>query len=273
MTVHLRRQWKRGLAELRYDDCPKRIRARLGGIDIVDTTGGLLVWEPGWIVPQYAVRADDLRGELVPDHHREQPTLAPGDPPYDPVSGRRIHTAAGRPLSLRHRGGTALGAAFRLADDMLRDYVVLEFLAFDGWLEEDEEVIGHPHDPYVRIDVRRSARRVRVEHRGQVLAETIRSLALFETHLPTRYYLSRADVVVPLRPSSTTSVCAYKGQASYWSADLGDRSVEDAAWSYEQPLAEVSAIAGLVCFAADRTDLSLDGAPEDRPRSPWSDSD
>jgi len=269
VSTHLRRQWKRGLAELRYDESPKRIRARLGGIDVVDTTEALLVWEPGWIVPQYAVRADVVHGELVPDD-RERPTLAPGDPPYDSQSGRRIHTAPGRALSLRYPGGTALGAAFRLDEAELYGYVVLEFLAFDGWLEEDEQITGHPHDPYVRIDVRRSARTVRVEREGQVLAETVRSLALFETHLPTRYYLPRDDVVVPLRPTTTTSVCAYKGLASYWSADVGGREVEDVAWSYERPLAEVPAITGLVCFAAEGTDLILDGVRQDRPRAVWS---
>jgi hypothetical protein len=64
-----------------------------------------------------------------------------------------VHTAAGEPVSIDGRAG----AGFRLADQDLAGYVVLDFAAFDDWYEEDERIAGHPRDPYHRVDVRQSA--------------------------------------------------------------------------------------------------------------------
>jgi uncharacterized protein (DUF427 family) len=44
---------------------------------------------------------------------------------------------------------------------------------------------------------------------------------------------------------------------------------KDVAWSYVTPLESVAGIAGLICFYAERTDLTIDGAPQERPVSPW----
>ena len=64
----------------------------------------------------------------------------------------------------------------------------------DHWYEEDEEVFGHPRDPYHRVDMRRSTRHVRVRAAGEVVADTKRAVFLFETGHPTRYYMPREDV-------------------------------------------------------------------------------
>ena len=74
-----------------------------------------------------------------------------------------VHTAEGEPL--RSPAADRTGAGFRLDDPDLADYVILDFDGFD-WLEEDEPIVGHPRDPFHRIDVRRSSRRVRIEHEG-----------------------------------------------------------------------------------------------------------
>jgi uncharacterized protein (DUF427 family) len=139
--------------------------------------------------------------------------------------------------------------------------VVLDFAAFDAWYEEDERVFGHPRDPFHRVDVRRSSRPVQIELDGQVLAQTTRSRMLFETRLPTRFYLPKEDVAVALRPSARTSYCPYKGQASYWSTD----AAEDIAWSYEDPLPELGVVKGLVAFWDERVGVRLDGELRSRP--------
>jgi len=54
--------------------------------------------------------------------------------------------------------------------------------------------VGHPRDPFHRIDVLASSRHVRLELDGQVLAESSRPMLLFETMLPVRYYLPREDI-------------------------------------------------------------------------------
>ena len=93
----------------------------------------------------------------------------------------------------------------------------------DAWFEEDEEVFTHPRDPYTRVDILPSSRHVRVEVDGVTVAESTKPTLLFETGLPTRYYLPKTDVRMDLlAPSTTSSHCPYKGQADYWSFSLGE---------------------------------------------------
>src|SRR5206468_149185 len=96
------------------------------------------------------------------------------------------------------------------------EHVVVPWDAADKWLEEDEEMVGHARDPFKRLDVRASSRHVRVERDGGLLAETTRPLLLFETGLPTRYYMPLEDLRAPVEPSKRHSECAYKGVASYF---------------------------------------------------------
>jgi uncharacterized protein (DUF427 family) len=147
--------------------------------------------------------------------------------------------------------------------------VVLDFDAFD-WYEEDEPVEGHPRDPYHRVDVRRSARRVRIELDGEVLAETTRARLAFETSLPARFYIPREDVRVQLHTGSASTYCPYKGRAATLSVDAGGRRHEYLAWSYEEPLPDAVALADLVAFWDERVDMFVDGERRDRPGGAFS---
>lgn len=267
-----------GLDELRYEPIGKRIRAVLGGGTAVDSTQAVLVWEPRRIVPSYAVPAGDIRGELAPaaaaaggtgEHGARLPGLSsrPVLTPDDPFAA---HTAEGQAVDVRALGQDRLGAGFRLADPALAGYVVLDFGAFDGWLEEDEPNVAHPRDPFHRIDVLASSRHVRLELDGQVLAESARPMLLFETMLPVRYYLPREDIRAGLSPSSRRTYCAYKGQASYWSVTAGGRAVPDIAWAYQEPLHDAAQVRGLVAFFDERVDVVVDGERRERPITPWS---
>jgi len=141
--------------------------------------------------------------------------------------------------------------------------------SWDGrvtWFEEASEVHVHARDPRHRVDAVPSERHVRVELDGEVLAESRRPHALFETSLPTRWYLPPEDVRADLlEPSPTVTRCPYKGTARYWSAGS-----DDVAWSYSNPIPECPRIAGLVAFFNERTDLILDGERQERPQTPWS---
>ncbi len=133
-------------------------------------------------------------------------------------------------------------------DDDLADDVALDFAAFD-WHEEDERIFGHPRDPYHRIDVRESSRQVRVLVGGEVVAESRRLLVLFETGLPTRYYLRPEEVRLDLLdPHGKKTRCAYKGVASHWSVRAGGRLAEAVAWSYTAPDDDATRIKGLIAF-------------------------
>jgi uncharacterized protein (DUF427 family) len=154
--------------------------------------------------------------------------------------------------------------------DALRNTARIDWVALDSWFEEDEQVFVHPRSPYVRVDALRSSRTVRVELDGVLLAETSSPVLLFETGLPTRYYIPRTD----LRPenlmaSETVSECPYKGTTSgYYSAIVDGVVTPDVAWTYDFPTRQVLPIAGLVAFYQERVNVSVDGeaAPMPLPR-------
>ena len=96
---------------------------------------------------------------------------------------------------------------------------------------------------------------------GQILAESDRAVRLDETGLPARYYVPREDVRTDLlRPTSHHTTCPFKGEASYWSVQLGDDVHENLVWSYETPIPDAAAIAGLMCFYSERVDLTVGDA-------------
>ena len=95
---------------------------------------------------------------------------------------------------------------------------------------------------------------------GEKLAESDRPVLLDETGLPTRYYLPREDVRTDLlQPTDSATTCPFKGQASYWSAQVGGETHEDLVWSYESPIPQAEGITGLMSFYPDRVELTVNG--------------
>lgn len=267
----------RELSALRYEPIEKRIRGVLGGATVIDSVRAMLVWEPKRVVPTYGFPIEDIDGEIVPappageldTTSLEVPELAAprlsGRTVLDPSVPFAVRTTEGEPLSIRARDREA--AAFRPTDDALAGYVTVDFDAFDAWYEEDERNVGHPRDPFHRIDIVRSRRHVRVEHHGELLAESTASYLVFEPPLPVRYYLPPQDVRSDLlHASEKISVCAYKGYASYWSSATD----EDIAWSYPRPLREAAEVAGHVAFLNELVDITVDGTLLPHPETPWS---
>lgn len=265
------------LDECRHEPVAKHIRAQLGRGTVVDSTRAVLLWEPRRVVPSYAVPEEDIAAHLAPNDTptSEIPqgvTLASVSdrPVLDPSVPFVVHTAEGRSVDVVAGSETRRAAGFQLSDPDLPGYVVLDFDAFDAWFEEDEPNVSHPRDPFHRVDVLASSRHVRLELDGVLLAESRRPVLLFETMLPTRYYLRREDVVAPLEPTPTRTRCAYKGEASYWTVTVGDLRVPDLAWTYPDPLHEAAHVRDLVCFFTERTDVVVDGRRQERPVTPWS---
>ena len=264
MSIRLRELLLGKLDELRYEPIDKRIRATLGDETVVDSTRAVLVWEPKRIVPSYAVPAADISADIAAapasdDAPVDAPQLA-GRPVYDPSVPFAVHTAPGEPVAI---GGAA---GFRLADTALDGYVELDFRAFDAWYEEDERNVGHPRDPFHRIDIVHASRHVVVESGGRRLADSVRPILLFEPPLPVRYYLPPQDVATDLlEPSDTATTCAYKGHAAYWALDG-----VDVAWTYREPLREAAEVTGRIAFFDERVDVVVDGDRLERPVTPWS---
>jgi len=236
----------------------KRVRAYLHGEVVADTTRPLLVWEIPYF-PAYYFPEADVRTDLLVHSDRTEHSPSRGDSTYS-------HIDVG--------GVRAEDAAWRFPDspiEELRTAIRLDWDAMDAWFEEDEEVYVHPRSPYTRVDVLRSSRHVQVEVDGVTVADSVRPVLLFETGLPTRYYLPKTDVRLDLlTPTDSTTQCPYKGTAEYYSVTIDGTKHDDAVWWYRAPLHESAGIAGLVCFYNEKVDLIVDGERLERPRTKFS---
>ena len=145
--------------------------------------------------------------------------------------------------------------------DGLSETIRFEWAALDSRFEENEQVFVHPRDPDTRVDALRGSRTVRVEFKGQVLAESAAPVLVFETGLPTRYYFDRTDIdLTHLVASDTETACPYKGVTSgYWSVEAGGRVHPALAWVYDFPTRALAPIAGLIAFYNEKVDLFIDG--------------
>jgi uncharacterized protein (DUF427 family) len=232
---------------------PRRIRAMLGGVVVVDTTNALYVWEwPNY--PQYYIPVADVKPGVLADEQRIQQLQ---------FGKARLHglRAGGisRPDSARLYGDDAV--------DGLAGTVRFDWDALDSWFEEDEEVFVHPRNPYARVDALRSTRAVRIELDGALLAESASPVMVFETGLPTRYYVNRTEVNFEhLQPTETVTSCPYKGKTTgYWSVRVGQTTHPDLAWSYDFPTRQLLPIAGLIAFYNEKVDITIDGQRLERP--------
>jgi uncharacterized protein (DUF427 family) len=187
---------------LHIEVSPRRVRAFFGGQPLADSTRALLVFEtrrlPVYYFPFADVRMDLLRETDFSSGAGETSELA-----------RWTLEADGRTVD-------NVGWSYRQPDAeraRLKDHIAFYWNKLENWFEEDDEVFVHPRDPYHRVDVLNSSRHVKVVVEGQVVAETHRPRLLFETSLPTRYYIPKADVRMDLlEPTQTSTQCPYKGQ-------------------------------------------------------------
>jgi uncharacterized protein (DUF427 family) len=222
----------------------KRVRVLAADATIADSTATLLLLEKGHRPVYYFARGDVRMDLMTPTNHR---TTCPykGDASY---------------FNLKVDGRTVENAVWSYEQPIAGMEPIAQRLAFywdraDHWLEEDEEIFGHPRDPFHRVDVRPSSREVRVVFAGETVAHTRRALFLFETGLPPRYYIPQDDVRMDLlTPTAKTSYCPYKGRASYWSLRIGDREAADAVWAYMDTLPECPRIKGYLCFYPEKVD-------------------
>ncbi len=231
----------------------RRVRVLLHGEPVADSDEVRLLHPPGR-TPTYVFPRKHVRTELFEPSQRRQ---------SDPGMGPRTY------WTLQTGQHTASDAAYAWEQPPQGAAAIAGLVAFD-WdsvsvFEEDEEVFVHPRDPYTRIDVLRSSRRVRVLVAGTVVAYSARPRMLLESGLPVRWYLPREDVRTDLlEPSCTTTRCPYKGIAHYWSVRLCDRYDKDLVWTYPEPFHDAEAVRGLLCFPQERVQLEVSTAEEVR---------
>lgn len=240
---------------------PRRVRTELGGATVADSTRALLLREAGRL-PVYYFPWSDVRAEALERTDHTTTSDFKGTATYWTVRmGERTAENAAWSYEAPPDGGPDL-----------KGHVAFYWREMDAWYEEDERAFAHARDPYHMVDVRRSTRHVRVELGGVTIAETHRPHLLFETTLPTRYYIDPADVRMDLlAPSATITQCAYKGEAVHFTARIGEREFRDVAWCYREPLAFAAPVAGCIAFYQERIDaLYVDGERIERPRTQWS---
>ncbi len=239
------------------EPCPRRVRATLGDQLALDSTQVRYVWEwPGY--PQFYVPRSDVRATL-----NDEGTTRTDD----------FGTAVRHGVSLGDRHCADAAWVYGTdADPGVAGTVRFDWSALSSWYEEDEQVFVHPRNPYTRVDALRSTRLVRIELAGAVLAESRAPVLVFETGLPTRYYLDPTAVDRShLVPSDTVSECPYKGRTTaYWSIAVDGAVQPDLAWSYDFPTRQLLPVAGLICFYNERVDITVDGIRQPRPSTPFS---
>lgn len=253
---------------LTYEPSQRWVRATIRNFTVVDSRAPVLLWEPDRAVPHYVFPRDDVHGELT--SAASQPT--------------RRRSGAAQYYDLRVPGVDAPfdAIAFGYAVPELAGYLGIEWFGrsapgIEHWYEEDEEIFVHPRDPYKRVDPIRSTRHVQVSIGGTPVADSRDAVLLFETRLPTRYYLPVEDVRLDLfEPTDLATRCPYKGEARYWSfvgkADQGGNvgkaeRVENVVWSYPDPIPAARATRDLLAFYNESVDITVDGVLLERPHT------
>ena len=240
------------------EPAPRRVRGMLGNAVVFDTSRAVYVWEHPHFPQYYIPYADIDRRYFIDESHSQD-----------------LRRGTARRHGLRADDIDRPGTAWLFGSDALEGldgYVRFDWVALDAWYEEDEQVFVHPRSPYSRVDALRSNRLVHIELDGIVLAESSSPVMVFETGLPTRYYLDRTTVAFEhLRPTETETACPYKGRTTgYWTAEVKGHTYPDIAWTYDFPTYQLLPIAGLIAFYNEKVDIFLDGVLLDRPQTPFS---
>ncbi|KAI3325797.1 DUF427-domain-containing protein [Xylariaceae sp. AK1471] len=249
---------------------PKRIRIRLGGHYVADTTDAVYVWEHAYYPTYYVPLSSFAEGVL-------DISKSDGDGKGGAGYGLATLSAGGKSTD-RVIVFTAEANGEKGKGKVLADLVRVEFGAADAWFEEDSRIDIHPKDPFKRVDVVFSSRPVRVLVSGIEVANATGSFHLYETGLPVRFYLPVTSVnAVFLEESETSTACPYKGEANYYDVVLGTEGggghkerLKDVVWYYKNPKMECAAIAGHLCFYNEKVDIELDGTMLERPKTTFS---
>jgi uncharacterized protein (DUF427 family) len=230
---------------------PRWVRTYFNGQLVADSREMVLFFErpyPNYFFPKRHVRMDYLRKS---DYIESREGRGESEFWHLEVDGERVENAA-----YSHRGHG------------MGEYLTFKWAAMERWLEEDEEIFVHARNPYHRVDAVPSSRHVEVMLDGVQLAASRNPVLLFETGLPTRYYLAREDLRMELLEiTDTVTRCPYKGTAETFGVRVGDRFYPDYAWSYPAPVAACAAIRNRICFYNEVVDISEDAESLPRPET------
>jgi len=230
----------------------KRIRVLFNGAYIADSIATELVWEHKWY-PHVYIPSKDVQTKYLsePDQQKDAP------PAVNEFAKSKV-------LKLTV-DGKSTDQVTQVVEGPLKDYIRFQFDAMDTWFEEDTPIYVHPKDPYKRVDVLPSTRHIEVKIDGVTVADTHVPTLLFETLLPTRYYIPKTALKWEyVEESNTITKCPYKGEANYYSVNVNGKKHEDVIWWYKYPASESLGIIGLACFYNSKVDIYIDGVKEQK---------
>ena len=223
----------------------RRMRVKFGGDWIADSADVVLLHEPGRYPVAYFPVGDIAAGVIEASDHTTR------------------HRDFGTTSWYTVRVGEQATPRAAWQHTQLPDYaseligrVAFAWRAMDAFYEEDERILGHAADIYHRIDIRQTSRHLKVMSGEQVIADTTRPLALYESGFAPRWYVPRDDAdLTALTPAQGQTFCPYKGLCSYYDVDGARRAV----WSYESAFTEVRRISGHLSFEPEHVEVYLDG--------------
>ena len=235
---------------------PKRLRVVVGDLTVADTVEGLVMYESDHLPVYYFPTVDVDDAMLIPSATRTE----------SPFKGTATHYSLNTGVTLVE------DACWRYLEPPpecppIADYIAFYWNKINHWYEEDEEIFVHARDPYRRVDCLPSSRRIEVFVDGEKVADSKRGVFLFETGLPTRYYMPIADTRLDLlTPSRYVSRCPYKGLSNYYHMTVKEKRHDNLLWSYEDPVHESARIRRLVSFYNEFVDkILIDGVEQPKP--------
>ncbi|KAL8767163.1 MAG: hypothetical protein Q9209_006254 [Squamulea sp. 1 TL-2023] len=227
----------------KMEGTPRRVRVLFDGIYLADSTSAFHVWE-----------------------HEYYPYF------YFPTSGLKVHYVKREPIGdddsvslVTYQGPTKTDSTtLMFTKGELAGLTRFDFGHMDAWFEEDQPIYQHPKDPYKRIDILPSTRKITVKVHDVVIAESTLNMFLFETMLRTRYYMPKTAINWQYTtPSPTITECPYKGTAEYYNLMVDGDEIKDAIWWYRHPTRESALIEGMACFYNEKVDVYLDDVKEE----------
>jgi class 3 adenylate cyclase/uncharacterized protein (DUF427 family) len=114
-----------------------------------------------------------------------------------------------------------------------------------------------------RIRIEPFPKRLRVKFNGEWIADTTRAVVLHETRHEPTYYVPWDDVRAEfLHKTQHKTHCPFKGNASYWTLQVGGATAENAVWSYEDPSEDGAPLEGYASFYRERIEAFYEGDDE-----------
>jgi len=114
-----------------------------------------------------------------------------------------------------------------------------------------ESVWDYPRPPKLED----STDHIQLLFNGIIIADTHQAKRVLETSHPPVYYIPPEDIKMEyLTTSSRSTFCEFKGNTSYYTIKVGEKTIAHGAWYYRHPSPEYEAMANYIAFYPGKMD-------------------